>query len=345
MAQYEYAQDFFKGKGNLKIAYQSWIVPRTKGVVVIVHGLGEHSGRYTNIIERMKGKGISFYALDLRGHGRSEGKRGHVKSFLDYVHDLKLFVNKVKKKNEDVPLFLLGHSMGASIAIRFVLTFQNEIAGLILSAPSLVPVMEIPGWRITFASILSAFMPSCNLASVVNVPDLSHDEEVVQSYLSDELVHNRNSARLLAEFIKNNQSCLERADELRLPLLVLHGEEDRISSSKGAVYMVDRAQSKDKTLEIFPGLFHEIMNEEKLAREKVLQVISKWILAQMSQSKQAVPKTTAEKSKKTLTSSSTEKKSKRSKTAAKKTGKKKASAKKVTSKKSSKKTTKTKKKK
>ena len=280
MKEYKHSTGTFIGKGGTEIFFQSWTVPSPRGVVVIAHGLGEHSGRYGNLIELMKGKGISFYALDHRGHGRSGGRRGHVDSWMDFIYDLKLYVNFVKDDNKKTPMILLGHSMGGLIACNYALTYPDDIDALILSSGAFIFAVKLPAWKESLARSLSKYMPTLAMSNGLNPADLSHDRETVVSYMSDPLVHDRATARLYTEFLTASQECLARAKELRIPMLVFHGRSDRIVDYKGSERIYESAPTarKDKSLYVFPNLFHETMNEAEKDRERVLDIVSRWIV-------------------------------------------------------------------
>ena len=282
MSKFNYTQGSFTGKGNIEISFQGWAVDRPKAVVVIVHGLGEHSGRYMNIIETMAGKGVSFFGLDHRGHGNSKGIRGHIDSFMDYIIDLKMFVNMVHEAHKDTPVIMLGHSLGGAIACRFALTYQNDIDGLILSSAGLIPSVEIPVLKKKAAGVLSTVFPTLNMSNELDSKYLSHDETVVKAYNDDPLVHGLVTPRFYTEFTANGQFCLDHARQLRLPILLIHGTDDHFCSIKGSELVYERSESDDKLLVTFPDLYHETMNESVKDRAKVLAVVSKWIMGHIS---------------------------------------------------------------
>jgi acylglycerol lipase len=279
MAKYSYTEGTFNGKGNVQIAYRGWAAEKPKGVVVIVHGMGEHSGRYNHIIDALSGKKISFFALDLRGHGKSQGERGHIDIFLDYVFDLKIYMNMVREAHNDLPIVMLGHSLGGAIACRYALTYQNDLKGLALSAPSLI-LEKKPSFITRAASpLLSAIAPKTSTANQIDPSLLSHDEQQVKMYTEDPLVHDRITPRLYSELVRNGEYCLGRAADIRVPLLIVHGGADKIISVHGSEILHERALSEDKNLIVYPDLYHEVMNESPRERAKVLSAIASWLLA------------------------------------------------------------------
>ncbi len=280
MKEYRHNTGTFIGKGGIEIFFQSWTTPNPRGVVVIAHGLGEHSGRYENLIKLMSGKGVSFYALDHRGHGRSGGRKGHVDSWMDFIYDLKLYVNFVKDDNRKIPMILLGHSMGGLIACKYALTYPDDMDALILSSGAFIFAVKLPAWKESLARSISKYVPTLAMSNGLNPADLSHERETVVTYMSDPLVHDKATARLYTEFLNASQDCLARAKELTMPMLVFHGRSDKIVDYKGSERIFETASTarRDKSLYIFPNLFHETMNEAEGDRNRVLDIVSRWIM-------------------------------------------------------------------
>lgn len=287
MGEYRHTTGAFIGDGGVEIFFQSWTVERPKAVVVIAHGLGEHSGRYRNIIQKMKGKGFSFFALDHRGFGKSGGSRGQLDSFIEFTNDLKHFVNLIRAENRNTPLFMLGHSMGGVIALKYALTFPEDVAFLVLSAPALILAVALPAWKRGVGKLFSKYLPKFAMASGLNPEEISHDAEVVRNYREDPLVHDRATVRLYTEFMDAAEECLRRAAEIRMPLLLIHGTGDRLVSYKGTEEVFRRTFSRDKEICLFEGLFHETMNEAERDRAKVLDSISRWMMARLAARKGA----------------------------------------------------------
>lgn len=283
MAAYKETMGIFAGVNSQQIYYCRWKSENPRGVVVIAHGLGEHSGRYANLIQIMQDDGVSFYALDHRGHGRSEGKRGHISSFSEYIEDLKTLFSLVLKENQTIPIILLGHSMGGVIAFQYALSYPRDINGLILSSAGLIPAGGIPGWKRLLASFLSKIAPELAMSNGLNSSDLSHDQAVVNAYVSDPLVHDRVSSRWFTEFSQAAADSLQRAAELKMPLLIVHGTDDKIVDFQGSKAVMENASSRDKQFYLFEGLYHETMNETSPEKEKVVESIREWILKQLAE--------------------------------------------------------------
>ncbi len=328
MADYKHDTGTFVGKGGTEIFFQSWTVANPRGVLVIAHGLGEHSGRYGNIIERLKGGGVSIYALDHRGHGKSGGRKGHVDSFMDFIYDLKIYINLVRDENRKAPLILLGHSMGGVIALKYALTYPDDVNSLILSSAGLVPAFEVPKLKLSMGKFFSKHMPSLTLSNGLKPEDLSHDASVVQAYIKDPLVHDRITARWSTEYLDTAAECIERSSGLKMPLLVFHGQGDRIVDYRASETVFKKASAKNKELHIFPDLYHETMNEVVQDRKKVLDMAAGWILRRLGKGTAAAPKKAAAKK--------TAKPAKTKKAAVKKPAGKKAPVKKAAAKKAKK---------
>jgi len=279
-----YAESFgtLSGQRDVPLFWHSWTVSRPRGIVVLVHGLGEHGGRYANLINRLQGEDIAFYAVDHRGHGRSHGKRGHIENFLEYIEDLKVLVDLARSQHPGLPLIMLGHSMGGSIAARYALEYPADIDALILSAAGLIPKGKVPAWQDRLARLLSRVKPAVTFPNGLCADHLSHDPQVVKAYVDDPLVHNKISARWYTEMLNNSGQVISRAADLTMPLLVVHGGADPIVDITGSEQIFKAARSANKQYIAFPGLYHETMNETSPEKEEVLDVIGGWILAHLN---------------------------------------------------------------
>jgi lysophospholipase len=279
MTAYKHSMGVFLSSDRVRIFYQSWQVAHPKGILVISHGLGEHSGRYQNLLEALSGKGISVYAPDHRGSGMSGGIRGHVDDFGKFHRDIKHLIDTVvKQENPGAPIMLLGHSMGGLIAELYALAYPEDLAGLILSAPALMPSVAVPVWKKTMSKVVSKFFPRMTVSNEIDPNHISMEKAVVQAYLDDPLVHDRVSTKFYQEYLNAAGVAIKRAGELRMPLLLIHGTADKMVSVQSSRHIFKAAASQDKTLEIFDGLFHETMNEKVEQREKVLGIMEQWIL-------------------------------------------------------------------
>lgn len=269
------------GKDGIEIFYQNWLVKKPKCILIILHGLGEHSGRYEHIVKSLAINTVSYYTLDHRGHGKSAGKRGHINNIDEYISDLKLLIRYIENQHGSIPRIIMGHSMGGVIATKYVLTYPNEINALILSSPAFVPVLKIPKWKEIIGKTFSKYMPGLTIPSGIQVEDLMQDATMMQKALADPLFHQKVSTRLYTELYSTADFCLNNAHRLSLPLLLFHGTSDKIVDYQATVSVYESATSKIKEIKLFEGLYHETMNEAPAERKKVFGLIEKWIRKQL----------------------------------------------------------------
>ena len=266
----------FKGVRNAKTYYQAWLPEgNVKAVLLIVHGLGEHSGRYMNVVNHFVPLGYAVYGLDHIGHGKSEGKREFVERFEDYTDTLTVYCEMVKGRQPGKPLFLLGHSMGGLITSCYLLDHQADFIGAVISAPLIKASGNISPVTILMGKILSALAPKMGLLAL-DVNAISRDPKVVKAYVNDPLVfHGKTPSRLAAELLKAMMRVMAEAGKITLPFIVLQGSEDKLVDPAGAQTLYDKASSKDKTIRIYEGLYHEVFNEPERAR--VLKDVETWL--------------------------------------------------------------------
>ena len=338
MKKYKHKTGTFKGKSDVELFFQEWTVPSPKAILVVVHGMGEHSGRYDNLLDALSGSKISIYACDNRGFGRSAGKKGYVSSFMDYVDDQKIFIDMLKSANPKTPVLMLGHSLGGLIVFKYALEYGSSVSGIVLSSPAFVFTGKVAGWKKTLAKWLSTLKPDFSLSTGSDFAGLSHDPEYIESCKNDPLLHDIVSARFYTEFMKTSSECMGRAFEFNPPMLIFHGNADPIVDYKGSETIFERVSSRDKEVHIFDGLYHKTMNEIPEERQKVLAIVVAWIkkhaeqLAAAKASRKAASKKAA--SKKSASKKTASKKSASKKAASKKAVSKKAASKKAASKKS-----------
>ncbi len=265
----------FDGKGKIKLYYQFWKPENVRAVIVAAHGLAEYSGRYTHVAEHFANEGIAFYALDHRGHGLSEGVRGHVDSFDDYLEDLDTFIDMVKKSEKGKKTILLGHSMGGTIAIAYALKNPNKIDGLILSSPGLKLASELDPEIVKSILELSKSNPTQELPNQIDPNNLSHDKQVCEKYDKDPLVFKTITARFAVEFFTTMETLLKNADKLKVPTLLLVAGEDKLVSPEGSKEFAKKVKEKDFKMKIYDGFYHELFNE--VEKEKVFKDIDNWL--------------------------------------------------------------------
>jgi acylglycerol lipase len=272
----KHQESSFTGRRSLKIYFQSWQPAKARASVVIVHGLGEHSGRYVHVASELVDAGCAVYAIDLRGHGQSGGSRAMVDRFSNAIDDINQLIDLVREKQPQKPLFLLGHSMGGALSLRYALTHQNKISALILSGPA-VALDGAPPLFKPLSKLLSSFLP--RLGTFPIKPELvSRDPDMVAAYAQDPLnCHGKVPLRTLAEIVRFVDWLPTRLKKLKLPILLMHGSEDKLAGVSGSRMVIDSISSNDKTLRVYDGLYHEIFNELPEARAKVLKELGTWI--------------------------------------------------------------------
>lgn len=261
---------------HLTLFTRAWLPQgEAKAAVVLVHGINEHGGRYTHVAETLNASGYAVYALDHRGHGQSEGERVYITDFNLLVNDLHLFFEQVQAEQPGKQIFMLGHSMGAFVAVSYTLRFQHELAGLILSGAPLTIDTAVPSYMETIGNLLKGIAPRLPLVAL-ELQAISRDPAVVAAYEADPLIP-RTPVRVGMAVAYNQalKAVRARLSELRLPLLVLHGTDDRVVPASGSVLVHTQAASQDKTIRMYPGLYHEIMNEPE--KETVLADIVAWL--------------------------------------------------------------------
>lgn len=270
----KHSEGIFWGRKNLKLYYQCWLPAEEPGVILlIVHGLAEHSGRYQNLVNYFVAKGFAIYGLDHQGHGRSDGLRGYVERFSDYLDDLETFFNLVCAKHGSARIFLIGHSMGGTIAIAYAVHHQDKLGGLIVSGASLKIGASLQ--LIIAARILSRLLPKMGI-SILDASAISRDKAVVAAYVNDPLVYRgKIRARLAVELIKTIQKLWSQVPKINLPILIMHGAADRLADPEGSRMLYARVSSKDKTLKLYHDLYHEIFNEPE--HKQVLADMESWL--------------------------------------------------------------------
>ena len=259
---------------NLKLHSQVWHIPKCKAVVALVHGIGEHCGRYYHVAEFLNKHKISMIALDLRGHGISQGKRGHTPNYEAWMKDLSTFLELVKKMYKKTPLFLYGHSLRGNLALNYVLRHQINISGVIASSPELRLSFKLPRWKLHAAEVLNIIWPSLTMNNDLKASDLSHDSVVIKNYLEDPLVHKKISARTFKSFMVAGEWAIKHASELTQDCFVLHGTHDRITSHEASRQFCLKA-GNTCTFQTFDKDYHELHNDTH--KEEVLKAITTWI--------------------------------------------------------------------
>lgn len=252
-----------------------------RATVALLHGLAEHAGRYAPLAARLNAAGIDLLAIDLRGHGRSPGKRAWVARFDEYLDDADALLAEAARAS--TPLFLMGHSMGGAIAALYAIERApargRTLAGLVLSSPALAPGRDVPRWMLALSRVISRVWPTFP-AIRIDAALLSRDADVVAANRADPLVHHGPVPARTGAEILDAMARIERGrDTLRVPVLVYHGTADKLTEPDGSRTFGARVGSADRTLTLYEGGFHETMND--IERERVIDALIGWIDARV----------------------------------------------------------------
>lgn len=262
---------------GVRLRWHGWTVAAPRAALLLSHGLGEHAGRYAALAAWLAEHGIGVYAPDHRGHGGSDGVQGHVDSFAHYAGDFARFRRAVSERTAGLPLFVMGHSLGGLIALRYLQTHPHDgLRGAILSAPALEAALRPPRWKTALAGLLSRVAPRLRLGNEIDPSFLSRDEAYVRAYRDDPLVHPWITPRLYTELLGAARQVWSEAGRLRLPLLFIVPGADPVIRADTTERFA-RGLAGDVTVNVYPRLRHEPHNERE--RDTVLRDVAGWIAA------------------------------------------------------------------
>lgn len=260
---------------NTKLFAQSWQTKEKPKVVInLIHGLGEHSGRYSQWSEWFQNQNCAVLAFDLRGHGRSEGKRGYTPSYQHLMKDIDLLLKKSQLLFPDCPKILYGHSLGGNLALNYVITHHPHIEGIISTSPLLRLFQQPPEWQTLLVKNIIRIYPSFLAKTRLKASDISHNPEVVKKYKNDPLVHDLITARLYFEIQGASRLILSNKHKVSVPLLLMHGTSDRITSYNASCQFANNTSS-NTTFKGWTGMYHELHNENN--NVEVFNFIVNWI--------------------------------------------------------------------
>jgi acylglycerol lipase len=264
--------------GEFSLFFRSWHPSDvTRGVVVIVPGFNSHSGYYKWVGEQCAADGLAVYALDLRGRGKSDGERFYIDSFDDYVSDVAIFVKLVKSRERGLPVFLLGHSAGGVVACLYAIGHESELAGLICE--SFAHQVPAPDFALAVFKGISHVAPHAHILHLKN-QDFSRDPQVVAAMDADPLIdHETQPTKTLAEMVRADERLRKEFPIITLPVLILHGTADKATKPSGSQLFFDTAGSNDKSLKMYNGMFHDLLND--VDKEVVMSDITRWIDARL----------------------------------------------------------------
>ena len=262
---------------NIKFFGQYWQTSSTHSVIILLHGMGEHSARYANfVIPEFLKNNISVITYDQFGHGKTQGKRGHNPGYEAVLDCIDIVVNKAITLFGDIPVFLYGHSMGGNVVINYVLKRKNNLIGVIATSPFLKLAFQPPYWKLSLGKFLQKIVPSFTMGNELDVNALSRDKNEVEKYINDPLVHDKISPNYSLTFMEKGIWAINNADKLSVPVLLIHGTGDRLTSHKASE---EFALNNNKvTLKLIKGGYHELHND--LCKQEVIETIINWIETQ-----------------------------------------------------------------
>ena len=271
------------GKLGSGLFYRSWpAADQASAVVLISHGLGEHSGRYEHVAAAFNAAGFHVFALDHLGHGQSPGKRAFVSRFSELTDGVAELRAHIAHEYPSMPVYLVGHSLGGLIAASTVLGAAQDYAGLLMTGPALGVPTPPPAWQVLLLRVFSAVAPGLK-ALELDANAICRDPAVVDDYIADPLVHHENiPARMVVSLFDEGARVMACARDISLPVLLLHGAEDQLTSASASTEFVDMLASSDKQCTIYEGMYHELFNEPE--QEAILKTCCEWITARLTSS-------------------------------------------------------------
>jgi len=272
-------EERFQSESGLNIFFRSWRpAAQARAVVVIVPGFNSHSGYYQWVAEQLTAGGLAVYAVDLRGRGQSDGERFYVEKFQDYVDDAAHLIALAKMRDRGLPVFLLGHSAGGVVSCLYTLEHQTELAGLICE--SFAFQVPAPDFALAVLKGLSHIAPHAHVLPLKNA-DFSRDPAAVDKMNADPLIaHETQPTKTVAEMVRADELLKQSFPKFSLPLLIIHGTADKATRPSGSQLFFDSAGSSDKTLKLYDGHFHDLLND--VGKEDVMADITRWIDGRVS---------------------------------------------------------------
>lgn len=262
---------------NTSFFGQYWKPENYKATVLILHGLGEHSGRFAHVAEELVKNEFAVIAFDHYGHGQTKGKRGHNPSYDAVMNSISAFVDETVEVLGEFPIYLYGHSMGGNAVLNYMLSSRDKISGVIATSPFLKLAFEPPKWKLSLGKIVQKIAPSLTLDNEVNPEFISRDANEVKRYVNDPLVHSKVSPNFSLVFMDKGKYAIQNASKLNVPALILHGTSDKLISYKGSE---EFASKNDKaTLKLYKDAYHELHND--LNKKEVINDIITWLTSQV----------------------------------------------------------------
>lgn len=273
----------WKARDGKTIYAQYWHAGENmKAAILLIHGLGEHSSRYDNWSKMFAKEGISVLTFDLRGHGKTPGKPADTYDYNKFLEDIDLLVEHGKEMFKDKPLFLYGHSFGGNLTVNYAISRQLDINGLILTSPWFELSSMPPRYKVLAAKLISRILPGIRGANGLKAENLSRELRVVHNYRNDPLVHDKITVGLFRKTYENGLIAKRSIYKINVPLLLLHGTADNITSVRASREFVMNSGTKTKFVEI-EGAYHELHNDNDSDREKVFKIILDWLSEHIKQ--------------------------------------------------------------
>jgi acylglycerol lipase len=269
----------FEGHDGVSFYVQGWEPERgkPKAWIALVHGLGEHAGRYAHVAEVLTGAGYALAGFDLRGHGKSGGARGHAASLDAYMQDIHQFFRQMELRSPGLPCFLYGHSLGGLLALTYAIQYGSRLRGVMVTGPALRAALQEQKAKIAIVRLLGSLLSTVTVPSGLDPVTISRDPDVVQKYTNDPLVHSSTSLGFGKAALNAIDLCFARAGEFPAPLLIMHGKGDRIAYASGSEDFAKlvEAAGGDVTLKLWDDLYHEVHNEPEKA--EVFKFMIEWL--------------------------------------------------------------------
>ena len=263
----------WQSEDQLKFYGRVWDIEKPKAVICLVHGMGEHCSRYDHMANYYNDRGFSLITYDQRGHGKTEGRRGHTPAYKNYLDDASAFVKQAEERYPNVPMVLYGHSMGGNVVLNYILTQDSNFSALVTTGPWIKLAFEPPAVMLAIGKLLRNIVPGFTQGNGLKVEHLSHDNQIVKAYIDDPLVHDKVTSAAGIDIMKAGDWLTQYTGEMPIPALIMHGADDQITSAKASKAFAEKINNV--AYKEWPGLYHEIHNE--LNKEEVYQYAIDWI--------------------------------------------------------------------
>jgi acylglycerol lipase len=271
----QFSEKYLQSTDGTLLYFRSWVPDdNVRAVICFVHGIGEHTSRYSGWASMFCEQNIAFLTLDYRGHGLAEGKRGHVASFEQYFDDVQVLISTAAEIFPQKPLLLYGHSMGGNIVLNFYMKRKPDLKALIVTSPWIKLAKRPSNLVLNLARVLKKVYPSMQFKTTIKSADITHDTDLIKTYSNDPLIHSKISVSLFVEAFYAGKKLMGLGYKIHHPLLLMHGSADKITSCKGSEHFA-RNTGNYLTLKIWDGLYHELHNEPN--KQEVFDFIIQWL--------------------------------------------------------------------